>query len=60
MKLLKLIGAIVTIVGSILLGLSGVLDLINVEITEWLLGLTYLVLGIGLTLYVIPFIVKKP
>ena len=59
MALLRLIGAIATIVGSILLVLDVIIKLCGFDVEAWLAGLTGLVLGVGIIVYMIPDLIKK-
>lgn len=54
MAAIKTIGAILTIIGGILLAIVGIIQLSSAVALPWLFSITDLVLGIGLILLAIP------
>ena len=60
MAILKTIGAILTIIGGILLAIMGITQLYGAVALPGLSGITDLVLGIGLILLAIPLLAIPP
>ncbi len=54
MATVKTIGAVLTIIGGILLAIVGILELSGAAAVSPLTGLTGLILGVGLILFSIP------
>lgn len=53
------LGALLTVIGGILIGIVGVIELAQQDPVAWFAGLSLLVLGVGLLLWALPSLLGR-